>query len=103
MDTLNNFQDQQAREVTPAQIKSVLHDWSEEQIPILPKVVDIGEYLGHQTDMYPVSKSEFEALLNFWISCFYWVGLGEFEANDLMPFNDPYSYDMIRTTDAADR
>jgi len=98
LETLNESEDSKIsktnRVIEPLTIKNYLSGWSKEQIPSKPEVVEIGKYDYEQTDIYYGLKGQFKTVLDFWISCLYWVNLGQFEAKDLSYWTNQASFDL---------
>lgn len=74
------------RHIEPFQIKEVFKNWTDESIPIKPKIIEIGTYNYGQTDIYYGKKNDYDSHLSFWISCIYWNNYGELEPNELLEF-----------------
>ena len=98
LETLNKEEDIQIsktnRLIEPLMIKKCVEDWSESGPPPKPEVLEIGDYKYQETDIYWGTKNQFHSLLDFWISCLYWVSYGEFDAIDLNDFNVQAFYDL---------
>lgn len=99
IETLNEKEDkninQLGRIVTPLQIIQVLKNWNEEHSKEPVEVVAIGEYNSAQTDIYKGSKQKFNSLLDFWISCIYWIHCGEIKSNDLIYCRNKNYFDVF--------
>lgn len=82
------------RMVTPLQIKRRIEAWDDANLPPQPDVVSIGEYDYQQTDVYRGKKSTFPSLLDFWMSCLYWVDCGEWNTDGFVNLNYTHAYDL---------
>ncbi|MEN7552016.1 hypothetical protein AAG747_29165 [Rapidithrix thailandica] len=82
------------RQIEPIQIKDFLDTFSSELVPPKPQIIEIGKYEYQETDMYYGLKTQFKTILDFWISCLYWVNCGELEGEGLTYLSYFNSYDL---------
>ncbi len=82
------------RQIEPMQIKVFLESFNNEVTPSKPKILEIGKYEYQETDIYYGPKTEFKTLLDFWISCLFWVNCGELEGEGLTYLDYFNSYDL---------
>lgn len=87
LEVLNEIEEEKIskteRLIEPFEIKEALKNWTGKSIPSKPDIIEIGDYLHQETDVYSGKKEHFKTHLDFWISCLYWVNCGSFEPNEL--------------------
>lgn len=82
------------RKIEPIQIKGFLDSFNDEVTPPKPQILEIGKYEYQETDIYYGLKNNFKTLLDFWISCLFWVNCGELEGEGLTYLEYFNSYDL---------
>ena len=84
LEILNSNEDNEIskgyRRISPLSISRQIKSWNKSEKPKKVDVVSIGNF--DLADIYKGNKEKFNSILDFWISCLFWIDRGEFEEKE---------------------